>query len=232
MKQARFLSLAGSKSRLCSANHRPGYWSNLPCDWPSTVWAYSEQETENRPSLTSHDAPLCSRHVHIPTDTCRNNDTTITSSLRYVSIWWRHHGIFYQIMPDIPGSHLRGRQEKRVRLTAKHASCATKYTDVKLAPDSVASYFRIRGCRNWCQLLVGTNMSTIRSSDNDSTGFWPPGSLHTLGADGHILQGDRLLCGLNFFALNIFCGEYLQSSLHFWCCKYGENRYCEICSNK
>ena len=25
-----------------------------------------------------------------------------------------------------------------------------------------------------------------RSSDNDSTGFWPPGSLHTLGADGHI----------------------------------------------
>ena len=26
----------------------------------------------------------------------------------------------------------------------------------------------------------------IRSIDNDSTGFWPPGSLHTLGADGHI----------------------------------------------
>ena len=26
----------------------------------------------------------------------------------------------------------------------------------------------------------------IRSSDNDSTGLWPPGSLHTLGADGHI----------------------------------------------
>ena len=26
----------------------------------------------------------------------------------------------------------------------------------------------------------------IRSSDNDSTGFWAPGSLHTLGADGHI----------------------------------------------
>ena len=26
----------------------------------------------------------------------------------------------------------------------------------------------------------------IRSSDNDSTGFWPPGSLHTLGADGCI----------------------------------------------
>ena len=38
-------------SSLCSANHRPGYWSNLPCDWPSTAWAYSEQETENGPCL-------------------------------------------------------------------------------------------------------------------------------------------------------------------------------------
>ena len=28
--------------------------------------------------------------------------------------------------------------------------------------------------------------SSIRSSDNDSSGLWPPGSLHTLGADGHI----------------------------------------------
>ena len=26
----------------------------------------------------------------------------------------------------------------------------------------------------------------IRSSDIDSTGFWPQGSLHTLSADGHI----------------------------------------------
>ena len=34
---ARFLSLAGSKLRLCWANHSPGYWSNLPCDWPSTA---------------------------------------------------------------------------------------------------------------------------------------------------------------------------------------------------
>ena len=47
--RARFLSLARSKLRLCSANHRPGYWSNLPCDWQSTAWAYSEQETENGP---------------------------------------------------------------------------------------------------------------------------------------------------------------------------------------
>ena len=42
---ARFLSLARSKLSLCSANHRPGYWSNLPCGWPSTAWVYSEQET-------------------------------------------------------------------------------------------------------------------------------------------------------------------------------------------
>ena len=55
--RARFLSLARSKLRLCSANHRPGYWSNLPCDWPSTVWAYSKQETENGPWCTSNNLP-------------------------------------------------------------------------------------------------------------------------------------------------------------------------------
>ena len=25
------------------------YWSNLPCDWPSTAWAYSDQGAENGP---------------------------------------------------------------------------------------------------------------------------------------------------------------------------------------
>ena len=44
-----FLSLAQSNLRLYSANHRPCYWSNLHCDWPSPAWAYSEQETENKP---------------------------------------------------------------------------------------------------------------------------------------------------------------------------------------
>ena len=48
--RVRFLCLVPSKLRLCSANHRPGYWSNLTCNWPSTAWAYSEHwETENIP---------------------------------------------------------------------------------------------------------------------------------------------------------------------------------------
>ena len=47
--RTRFLSLPRSNLRLCSANHRTGYWSNLPCDWPSTAWVYCEQETENEP---------------------------------------------------------------------------------------------------------------------------------------------------------------------------------------
>ena len=34
--------------------------------------------------------------------------------------------------------------------------------------------------------IIIITILTIRSSDNDSSGFWPPGSLHTLGADGHI----------------------------------------------
>ena len=50
----RFQALAQSKLRLCSANHRAGYFSNLACDWLCIVWAYSEQETENRPSMGHH----------------------------------------------------------------------------------------------------------------------------------------------------------------------------------
>ena len=44
-----FRSLAWSKPRLCLANHRAGYFTNLVWDWLSIVWAYSEQETENGP---------------------------------------------------------------------------------------------------------------------------------------------------------------------------------------
>ena len=51
---ARFLSLARSKLRLCSANHRAGYFSNLACDWLSIVWAYSEKGTENGPWMALH----------------------------------------------------------------------------------------------------------------------------------------------------------------------------------
>ena len=42
--------------------------------------------------------------------------------------------------------------------------------------------------------------------------YWPPGLLHTLGAAGQIYQRE-FLCGFKFFALNIFCEEYLQPSL-------------------
>ena len=49
VNRARFLFLARSKLRLCPVNHRTGYWSNLPCDWPSTAWAHAKQETENGP---------------------------------------------------------------------------------------------------------------------------------------------------------------------------------------
>ena len=48
-----FQSLAQSKFRLCSANHRAGYFSNLACDWLSIVWAYSKQETVNGPGKGS-----------------------------------------------------------------------------------------------------------------------------------------------------------------------------------
>ena len=76
--RARFLSLARSKLRLCSANHRPGYWSNLPCDWPNTAWAYSEQETENGPWSTNALCRHCGRQL-----ICRSIFISVTMSSHY-----------------------------------------------------------------------------------------------------------------------------------------------------
>ena len=42
--RARFMSLAQSKLRLCSANHRAGYFSNLACGWLSLLRA-SDRKT-------------------------------------------------------------------------------------------------------------------------------------------------------------------------------------------
>ena len=39
------------------------------------------------------------------------------------------------------------------------------------------------------------------------------------------------LCGLKFFALNMFVGN-TYNPVYIWCCKYGENRYCERCANE
>ena len=54
LSQSSFLSLVRTKLRLYLANHRPGNWSNLSCDLPSTAWANFEQETESQPWLRRH----------------------------------------------------------------------------------------------------------------------------------------------------------------------------------
>ena len=56
-------------------------------------------------------------------------------------------------------------------------------SDVQARRKSVTMYKN----RQWVN-YIGNFLLAIRSSDNDSTGFWPPGSLHTLGADGHIYK--------------------------------------------
>ena len=45
-----FFAYGAHHNKPHSPTHQPpDYWSNLPCDRPSTAWAYSEQETENDP---------------------------------------------------------------------------------------------------------------------------------------------------------------------------------------
>ena len=61
MHRAHFLSLTQSKLRLCPANHRAGYFSNLTCDWLSIVWAYWVRDRKQAlvlVSIVSADAPV------------------------------------------------------------------------------------------------------------------------------------------------------------------------------
>ena len=109
----RFLSLAWNKLRLCSANDRPGYWSNLPCDWPSTAWAYSEQETENGPwSLYAPQVDcICLRFPWSMSKTATPDSQIMilrnTEELPYITMYGIHWKVqqFWEIPMDV-GCHI------------------------------------------------------------------------------------------------------------------------------
>ena len=56
-------------------------------------------------------------------------------------------------------------------------------------------------------------------------GFWPScsGAAYPGCRWAHLTKEIGFLCGLRFFALNIFCGN-TYNRVYIWCCKYGENR--------
>ena len=107
--RACFLSLAWSKLRLCSANHRPGYWSNLPCDWPSTAWAYSEQE--RKWVLVFHEEGF---HQSVPSQhvgmISMAQHTTAVTSMCFSSLvlrYWYEMQIYFYILPKKNSAHKR-----------------------------------------------------------------------------------------------------------------------------
>ena len=84
----RFLSLARNKLWLCSANDRPGYWSNLPCDWPSIAeltpskrQKTSKLETQEKLEQleTDHIIPNHQTISHFPRHIWNENITFISS---------------------------------------------------------------------------------------------------------------------------------------------------------
>ena len=85
--------------------------------------------------------------------------------------------------------------------------------------------------RQWCTNLyingiceVGNGATKLRSSNNGSACYWPPGLLHTLGAGGHVIeQKDWFLHGVKFFALNIFWRTCTYNQVYVWCCKHAKN---------
>ena len=89
-----------------------------------------------------------------------------------------------------------------------------------------------QGIHNWIKWWPWNVHETIRSSDNDSTGFWPPGSCIPWVQRGTFNKEIGFLCGLRPFALNIYFVGNTYNQVYIWCCKYGKNRYNERCANK
>ena len=80
--------LARSKFRLCSANRRLGYWCNLPCDWPSTAWAYSSKRQKTGPGMISeltHWGRVT--HVCVSRLTITGSDNGLSPGRRQAIIW-------------------------------------------------------------------------------------------------------------------------------------------------
>ena len=81
------MSLAWSKLKLCSANHRTDYFSNLACDWLSIGRAYSKQ-TENGPrsskkhiNFTIYLAQSLQNHVDSP---CHERQPALKDHLQWL----------------------------------------------------------------------------------------------------------------------------------------------------
>ena len=189
--RARFLSLAWSKLRLCSANHRAGYFSNLACDWLSIVWAYSEQETENGPRRTHdnimtwryfpHYWPLVSWHHHANRSFCSLNTSPLVLHICQWIGWslvmvMACHLFIAKPLPEAMLSYhqLNPEQQTSVKVKSKYKSRSCK---------CIWKYRLWNGC-HFAQGEMGSSM----------TGSISPGFLE--GSAGLILEMKHLMAFL------------------------------------
>ena len=120
----------------------------------------------------------------------------------------QHEYLVYSSVTHLPGVFLPSDflREYQIELIAMELPCSYLPNQLMIfcseVPGSVTGC-PCRVCPPVCRYSFLTNLFSIRSNDDDSTGFWPPGSLHTLGADGHIEQRDRL-----FMWIKILCIEH------------------------
>ena len=156
---AHFLSLARSKLRLCSANHRPGYWSNLPCDWPSTAWAYSKLETENGPSSSAAMVLTMPDNLCLPwggfQQPVLRNDTKCKNT-------W----MLYKKMSGRQGYKQGGKNDKTLTFSIPYNQIISRLVKEGLGSDGLFC------CQDgFLDILVG-NLHSTCSTPGSTLGFW------------------------------------------------------------
>ena len=99
----------------------------------------------------------------------------IPQDISWVSFCFTNHLIHNQV--DYASSELHDSTQRKEIFPPTKTYCSFN--------KDLAGLLILMQCINKLYLWMSV-WDPIRSSDNDSTGLWPPGLLHTLGADGHI----------------------------------------------
>ena len=174
-----FLSLSWSKLKLCSANHRVGYFSNLACDWLSIVWAYSEQETENRPG---RGRSWITGLAEISGFNCSRPEFGATRKQPSMSLQWHHNGrdgTWNHQPHHCLLDHLFMRRSKKIPKLCVTGLCVGKFTGDRRMPRSNGQY---RGkcfllMTSWCH-IAGAASDGVRLPDRCTTSCVVPCSVN------------------------------------------------------
>ena len=187
--------------------HRAGYFSNLPCDWLSIVWVYSEQETENGP-CSSHMGPnepcywscvAAFKHWETVCDVsrhplCRTNEGCLKRYHSHtLSHNWIQNNVNFIIFLSLMHCDLLSRQltvPPVMRKLSNWQSFVFSHTLTALNKHDINSQWavdaaKLTHCAHWCHIVLW-NLAILSSSSSLLPDYLV--QIHYIGPGEHLVS--------------------------------------------